>query len=198
MLSPLEIYGLIKDGTGAAVSGVRFWKRKRRILSPEEKIALRARWKSEFEEHLYVRQARGLRKDVIVRDVKRIDIYPDIPKTKGISPCFRVGLVGTYERGAMIGLGWARIIEEKGRWRELDLPYDSDEHEKVMLTGFVPYENIEHVDWDGDQYYSYPHIFCHFVYKGEPYEKVAYCRCYEFNNNEHFSELVNYKDVKRK
>jgi len=37
-----------------------------------------------------------------------------------------------------------------------------------MLTGCIPYENIESVDWEGDRYYSVPHIYCYFAFKGQP------------------------------
>lgn len=195
MLTPFEIFGLVKEGVSAVSAGRQFWRRKKRVLDPEEKIALRARWKSSFEEQIHVREVRGLSKDVIIRDVKRVDTYPEIPETKGISPWFRVGLVGTYERGVMVGLRWTNILEDNKKWHESKLPYNSEEHERVLLTGFIPYENIEHADWDGDRYYGFPHIYCHFVFKGEPYEKLTYCRCYDFDGREHFSELVNYQDV---
>ncbi len=43
------------------------------------------------------------------------------------------------------------------------------EAEKGYLIGFIPYDLIDHVDVTGDEYYSYPHIYCHFAFKGEPY-----------------------------
>jgi Restriction endonuclease len=35
----------------------------------------------------------------------------------------------------------------------------------------IPYKNIIECDDDGDEDYSEPHLFCHFVYEGEPYEE---------------------------
>ena len=73
-----------------------FISRKRRKLSISEIAKRREEWRGIFEKEVHIRHARGLRKDLIIHDVKRIDEYPDIDKkSKGISSWFRVGLVGT-------------------------------------------------------------------------------------------------------
>jgi hypothetical protein len=64
-----------------------------------------------------------------------------------------------------------------------------------MMTGFIPYENIEDVDWNGDSYYAYPHIYCYFDHKKEPYERIAFCEQRRLNGHVYFSELVDYKSV---
>ena len=69
----------------------------------------------------------------------------------------------------------------------------------MILAGRIPFENIEAVDWDGDEYYYFPHIYCHFTNRKEPYESVDYYT--EIQNphrRPHYSELVNVKDVKRR
>jgi hypothetical protein len=42
------------------------------------------------------------------------------------------------------------------------------------MIGSIPYENIDNVDWDGDEYYSDPHVYCFFSYKNEPYEHIGF------------------------
>jgi hypothetical protein len=64
-----------------------------------------------------------------------------------------------------------------------------------MVTGYIPYENIESVDWDGDRYYSYPHVYCYFNYKGEPYERVAFCQQRTLDEYVYFTDIEDYKKV---
>jgi hypothetical protein len=65
----------------------------------------------------------------------------------------------------------------------------------LVLTGFIPYENIEMIDWDGDQYYSYPHLYCYFDFKGEPYERIAYCEKRNLDEHIYYTEIVEYYSV---
>ena len=169
------VYRALKDAGGA------FW-RWYRPLSNAEKIALRQKWKPKFDDLIRDNFARKLRRDVVIRDVRRVDQYPDIDeKAKGISPWFRLGLVGTYHRGIYVAFDWHRLVEvAEGKYRVLDiLEHDKDDKEleeksiKVIQLGLIPFENIEDVDFDGDEYYAYPHIYCHFTIKKQPYEKVA-------------------------
>ena len=52
-----------------------------------------------------------LRPDVIIRDVLRIDDYPELSEKKGISSWFKVGLLDTYDRGILLGLEWVRLAQ---------------------------------------------------------------------------------------
>lgn len=170
------LYRAIKDVIGAVL-------RRFRPMENHEKIALRQKWKPKFEDHIRENHVKKLRSDVIIRDVRRVDQYPDLEEgAKGISPWFRVGLVGTYHRGIYVAFQWNRLVEiEGGSYRVLDiLEYDKDNAEleersiKVIQLGSIPFENIEDVDFEGDEYYGYPHIYCHFSIKKQPYEKVAF------------------------
>jgi hypothetical protein len=99
---PNFVYTLLKDVTSLGIA----WLRGRR-LTPAEVIRLRGKWKAEFEEQIYQRRKQKLREDVIIRDIKRMDNYPNVDeKSKGISPWFRAGLLGTYHKGVLIGLRW--------------------------------------------------------------------------------------------
>lgn len=108
-----------------------------------------------------------------MRDMRRVDSYPETNKRRGISPWFRVGLLGTYHRGILLGLGWHNLVNDPalGGWRYHDWRQkDSEEPlgQKVVLIGKVPFESIEEVEWDGDEYYNYPHIYCYFKHEKQP------------------------------
>jgi hypothetical protein len=192
-LAPGFVYSLFKDGVAVLRS-------RRHHLSPSELLALRQKWKDQFEAHIVEHYQRKLRSDVIVRDVKRIDNYPDIDEaSKGISPWFRVGLVGTYYRGILLGLRWGALTKEGESWRFTNRDAGESGDIKVMLIGRVPYENIEYVDWHGDEYYGYPHIYCSFSFKKEPYERLGfYTETVPPHGIPFFSEVEDYKSVRRR
>ena len=121
-----------------------------------------------------------------------MDNYPDIDdKAKGISPWFRAGLVGTYHKGALIGLRWTTLTADaKGDWRFTDYKRGETGEIKVILIGNVPFENIESVDWRGDEYYAFPHLYCYFdARRKEPYEKLAFCEKREMNDIPFYTEV---------
>lgn len=176
------------------------WKnRKKRHLTPSELVKLRKKWKEEFESKLIERRKEGLRADIIVRDMKRMDNYPDIDEnSKGISPWFRVGLMGTYHRGILVGLRWDTLTLENDNWRYTDHRAGEEGDIKVILIGYIPYENIEEVDWEGDEYYYFPHIYCHFDAKRkEPYDKLAFCEQKHSNDIPFYTEVAEYANVRK-
>jgi hypothetical protein len=107
--------------------------------------------------------------------MKRVDQYPDVESSsKGISPWFRLGLAGTYHRGIMVGYRWDTLTKDGDGWRLTDDKAGEQGDVRVMMISNIPYENIESVDWDGDEYYNFPHIYCWFSRKKEPYEYTAF------------------------
>jgi hypothetical protein len=182
----------------SALSGVwKFFHRNKRQLTAKEKLELRSKWKSQFTHYLADQHQKQLRTDVIIRDMKRMDAYPEVSSSKGISAWFRVGFADTYERGIMVGLRWEGLTEEEDGFRYGDWTKGEEGQRKVLLAGYVPYENIESVDWDGDGYYGFPHIYCYFTFKGEPYEKIMFCERHELNGWPFFTEVVDYKSVRK-
>lgn len=146
----------------------------RRRLTPSQVIELRSRWKPQFEQHIADNYRKKLRHDVIIRDMKHFDKYPDIDENeKGISPWFRLGLVGTYHRGILVVHGWGTLTKDEDAWRYTNYKAGERGDLKVLLISSIPYENIELVDWEGDEYYGYPHIYCWFNNKKVPYERTA-------------------------
>lgn len=160
--------------TIAAVSGIAassyWWPSPR--LTPGQKIAARDKGRQIFEKYFWENAQTGFKTDAIVHDVSRLDCYPDDYGGKGISAWFRIGFMGTYHRGVLLGLRWVHIVQQpNGTWKENTR---GTEGTKVILLGEVPYESIESVNWDGDAYYNKPHLFCHFEHRGEPYERLFY------------------------
>ncbi len=171
-LAPSFVYSVLKDALGA-------FRGRRRQLSAAQILELRQKWKPLFEEEIRKTDTEKLRKDVIIRDVKRLDNYPEVDcEAKGISPWFRVGLVGTYHKGILVGLRWGELTNHGNEedWRYTNHKAGETGDIKAILIGRIPFENVEAVDWDGDEYYYFPHIYCHFDAKRkEPYEEVVYC-----------------------
>ncbi len=192
-----EYLNLGKAGWSAGSFLWRWFRRHRRNLTPQEKLDLRLKWKPEVEKWVAERKHEHGDDEVIVRDMRRLDEYPEPKETKGISPWFKVELVYTYDRGMMLGLGLDELKWEGKRlrfcnWKELG-------DVTLLRTGYVPYECIERIDWDGDRIYSEPHIFCYFDQaKGQPYERVVYCAERETSYSRKFYvEMVDYDDVRR-
>jgi hypothetical protein len=55
---------------------------RRRKISPSQVVELRKKWKAEIEPHIAAHYREELRQDVIIRDMRRIDNYPDVEDRK--------------------------------------------------------------------------------------------------------------------
>lgn len=168
------LVGLLLGGGGIIANFDAFpLRNKGRNLSPEQKIALRDRWRPVFRDYFQKLARDQRRTDVIVHDVARLDTYPDIDeKEKGISSWFRVGFLGSYDTGIQLGLRWTNLVQDGDAWREDD--NEQPGSIKVMVVAEVPFEAIESFNADGDDYYRQPHIFCHFDFDGSPYRRLYY------------------------
>ena len=63
----------------------------------------------------------------------------------------------------------------------------------VEIAGFIG-AVVFGVLWD--KYYYFPHIYCHFDFKGEPYERLWFCeKIDEPHGHPYFKHLADYKDV---
>ena len=174
-----------------------FNKRKRKLLQSEI-VQLRQKWKNEFEQKILEARVSGTGTDVIIRDVKRMNSYPDGNNKKGISSWFKAGLVSTYHRGIQVRLRIGKLTKDSkfDKWRYTNYKLGETGELKVSLIGFIPYENIEAVDWDGDEYYYIPHIYCHFTEKSaEPYEKVAFCEEKYLDDSPYYTEFANFNSI---
>jgi hypothetical protein len=176
------------------------YRQNKKGLSPEEIVKRRQKWKDEIEEKFQWINDKVGYGEVIIRDVKRNDLYPEIEdKKKGISSCFRVGYFGTYHRGIEIGLSIHELIyEEKYKaWRFADYKNKKEEGDlNAYVVGLIPFENIANIDWNGDEYYSCPHIYCHFLNKRkEPYEEIIFCEKKLSDKVSYYQEIAKYDQV---
>ena len=179
-------------------AGWQFWRSLKRRLSPQKTLTLRAKWRPLFTEWLQLHNYKKLRTDVIIRDIKWMDSYPKTTETKGSSAWFRSGVIDTYEKGIMLGLGTYELVYDEQKDVYYYPPNGKRGNTRLTFTGFVPFKNIESVDWDGDQYYSYPHIYCHFDGKDkQPYERLSFCERRTSDKHTYFTEIVPLEEVRR-
>lgn len=196
-MTPLDLIAYVKVAFNAIAGGWKFWNRNNRNLTPEARLVLRLKWKPQFEEYLREQNHKKLRTDIIVRNMRRMDSYPNLDEKRGISPWFRADLIFTYEKGIMVGLRWEGLVRDGNRLRYVDHRNGERSEVTLMLTGYIPYENIESVDWSGDRYYGYPHVYCHFDIKGGPYERVAFCERRDNQGREFYTEIADYNSVRK-
>ncbi len=169
-------------------------------LDPEKVIAHRQKWKKEFEFHFRYIDEASVYGEAIIRDVRRMDSYPIIDgKEKGISPWFKVGLLGLYHRGIQVGLRYEGIKfdETNNGWRFYR--YDEEEPDvRAIIIGRIPFDAIVEIDWEGDEYYYVPHIYCRFDQKKkEPYEEIVFAEQMKGSGWPFYHDICNYHSVIR-
>ncbi|MET0008407.1 MAG: hypothetical protein ABW124_13025 [Candidatus Thiodiazotropha sp. 6PLUC9] len=166
-------------------------------LSNAEKVRKREELRPIFEEAFLKMRSSDFKSDAIIHDVDRVDSYPNTSDEEdGISPWFRVGLLDTYHRGIKVGLRIGSLIDTDEGLRFADHKHKEKGNVKAWLVGEIPFESIESVNWEGDEYYSKPHLFCHFEHEAEPYERLVFCQERELGNGmTYFSEIADYQKV---
>lgn len=106
--------------------------------------------------------------------------------------------MGTYHKGILAGLRWGKLTLDEDHWRYTNYKAGEKGDIKVILIGYIPYENIEAVNWSGDEYYYCPHIYCHFdARRKEPYERLAFCEKKELNEIPFYTEVADDLTVQR-
>lgn len=164
------------------------------FASNAEKIRHREQLRKEFEKELLEIKTKDLRSDIIIRDVDRVDGYPNTDdEDTGISAWFRLGLLETYTRGIRVLLRIGMLTQYENGYRYTD--YNSGEKGdiKAFLVGEIPYDSIVTVNWEGDEYYYFPHIYCHFNHVGEPYERLIFCEKVDMGHgHSYYKEISEY------
>ena len=151
----------------------------RKFQKPNPTLVLKRReeFKKEFEQNLPPKNTYGVHTEAIIRDISRMDSYPDIQQArKGISPWFKVEIKGLYHKGVEAFIsGYQYIKKDKnGKWQFTE---HDDKDTKVLAypVGRIPFDLIEYINWDGDEYYPFPHIYCKFKsFKRQPYESIPF------------------------
>lgn len=169
--------------------------------SPQEILERREKWKPLFDDRIHICFSEKLREDVIIRDISRLNDYPETDDRPGISPWFRAGLIGQYHNGILIGLSWHGLKQtaDGKSWRFTDYTKQEEPEIQAALVGKIPYANIASVEWRGDEYYSYPHIFCSFRSRGkQPYDEVVLCeKKISSFGKPFYVDLISYENAKK-
>ena len=115
----------------------------------------------------------GYAPELIVRDLARVDAYPDVDdRPWGISAWFKVEGKGLYHRGLEVFLAIEEVIIDKSVARRPESGSEQDTS-KMFVVGRIPFDAIVTIDWDGDEYYPIPHVYCWFDQTDGPYEAVV-------------------------
>lgn len=176
-------------------------KGRRGSMSAQQKLAKLQELKKEVSDWIAATNAKGYRQDVILRNIDRIDDYSkDLRGESDGWSYSRAGLVGTYHRGIRVALQVVGIEHDTpDTWRLCD-PMQSSPEGVAMCVGLLPWENVEMIDWSGDEYYMYPHIYCYFDEKHTfptPFEKRELCEIRSNNNRTTYHSVIEDYDVAR-
>jgi hypothetical protein len=169
------------------------------FASAADKIKHREALRKEFENKLSEIWAKKLRSDVIIRDVDRVDGYLNTNEDEiGISAWFRVGLLETYTRGVRVLLRIGMLTQTDNGLRFTDYKAGEKGEIKAFLIGEIPFDSIVTVNWEGDEYYNFPHIYCHFDHEGEPYERVILCEKVDMGHGHtYYKEIAEYDEIRK-
>lgn len=173
--------------------------KEKKLMGYGEKVRHAEELRKIFDEEIMKCRAEKLRKDAIIRHVSRKDEYPDInDNEKGISSWFKVGLEETYHSGIHVGLSIKSLKTCPDGYRLTNYKKNEVGDITVMLMGAIPFDVIETVNIEGDEYYPYPHIFCHFPYNTEPYERLFYAEVIMQNHGHPwYKEIADFESVKQ-
>jgi len=176
-------------------------KHKKRTYKLDE-IAHQLKIKREIEQNF--RQLKYTEEfPILIRDCDRDCHYLKTPSVnRGISSYFKLWLVYLYEKGIMVSFGalqiqYIKYDDTKRIWHFCEL--DDPGGKKVWMVGKIPYSHIFKIDWQGDAYEPFPHFYCLFDNKSEPYEDIFYCeRIQTQEGNLLIRELTKVSSVKPK
>jgi hypothetical protein len=169
------------------------------FASPAEKVKHRETLRKEFEGELSEIRAKKLRSDVIIRDVDRVDGYPNTNEEEtGISAWFRLGMLETYTKGVKVLLRIGNLTQTDNGLRYSDHKTGEKGDIKAFLIGEIPFDSIVAVNWEGDEYYYFPHIYCHFDHGGEPYDRLIFCEEVDMGHGHtYFKEIAEHAEIQK-
>lgn len=169
------------------------------FASPDEKVKHRETLRKEFNREISEIRAKELRSNVIIRDVARIDGYPNVnQEEKGISAWFRLGMLETYTKGVKVLLRVGNLTKTENGLRYTDHKAGENGDIKAFLIGEISFDSIVTVNWEGDEYYCFPHIYCHFDHAGEPYERLIFCEKVDTGHgHSYYKEIAEYAGIQK-
>lgn len=158
------------EGTGAIVTGARaagatwrWWRKRpaqRARYRTDSKVAIDAVLPRDPDDRNY-------RGEVIVRDLRRQNPYPDLDEDiagRGVSPWFKAEVKGLYDRGIEIYLANQRVMIRGDVATEV-----REGGQPVVVVGRISFDRIDHIDPIGDAdtyFYPMPHLYCRFGWRG--------------------------------
>lgn len=154
-------------------------KKKLSKQSPEKMRGHRLALKSEFEEKLASLDELGSRCDAIVLNERDKSAYlKPVVSHRGIGPSnwFKVEVRGLYQNGVEVILDTVglRINHASGEW-SFAQGEKTDDHYFGLKVGRIPFSGIITLDWSGDEYHPFLHMYCRFDgYLRTPYETFRY------------------------
>lgn len=157
----------------------------------------RQQWRAEFEAHLPPLDEYKTHGNAIIRDVARVDSYPDIDtQGEGMSPWFKVEIKGLYHRGMELYMRAETLKQDKdtGKWHYAK--HGEPDSIYAYLVGRIPFDVVRSVDWEGDEYKSIPHIYCEFSKQNnQPFEEYVFYMSVGKRPYDTLSEIVKLQDV---
>jgi len=179
------VYKVLKD--------IGVWVSKRlEKPTPEEILKKRFEKKREFEENL----PHLINSDIIIRDINRMDSYPDIDeKGRGISPWFKLGFKALYHKGVELFMSVESVRFDHAIDVWAACKYDDDEAVNALVVGRIAYETIIQVDWAGDEYYPFPHLYCQFNKSKMPYDEIICVVPEKLGDKEVFREIGAWPEI---
>ena len=201
-----EQTGILLTALGVLLPTTEYFRRllpkhtpkETKVMGSGEKVRHAQELRKILDEEIMKCRYEKLRKDAIIMHVSRKDEYPDLDDNeKGISSWFKVGLEETYHSGIHVGLSIKSLKTCPDGYRLKNYKKDEEGDITVMLMGAIPFDVIETVNIEGDEYYPYPHIFCHFPFKTEPYEQLFYAEVImQPHGHPWYKEVADYESVK--
>lgn len=194
------IASIVTALTGAVLV-LKWAARKFGKVSATNQTSHRIRLREEFASRLGSKDAFGTRGRVTIRDVDRSDIYPDADGQRGSPSSWFAGEIkDLYHRGVEVFADMPvhmAYSENRGEWRISTDP--SEDRILAYPVARIPYDSIVEIDWEGDEYFPNPHIFCKFNMPGKrPSEGVPlYARTTE---SDYLFEIEGFRpfDIKRR
>ena len=90
------------------------------------------------------------------------------------------------------------LVECENGYRYRDYVNGEEGDVTAWLMADVPYDSIEAANMKGDRFYYFPHIYCHFDFNGEPYERLWFAeRIDQPHGHPYFRPLADYADVEK-
>ncbi len=165
-------------------------KRNRKINSIRRNITLKKRMHKDFlkssgcrdrdelEERLHSPMKKFNKSEVLIRSIDDTDYPMNTLLEKDFTGYFKAEVYSFYHNGLMVIIG-VRKIKIK-QYKDIDEDEFMIKEIAALEIGYLPFDNIIDYDYEGDEYYMYPHLYCDFVNRNDPFEKEGYAYEYKY------------------